>query len=132
MLLYIGHMLPYMGSPMILSHLTWSYLEKSMSLSLRFRRRISRKGAALGHMLLLNTNVGNRMHASHTCNVDPGIALKGQGREVILKWYILSKRRRMSVDFYYGKKCLPFIIRTSFVKQTPKSMNLLLKHSDMT
>ncbi len=58
-----------------------------MSRSLRFRRLISRNRAELGHigMLLLNTNrkphLGSQMHASHRYNPDPGIALKGQGRE---------------------------------------------------
>ncbi len=39
------------------------------------------QGAELGHMLLLNTNMiphmGKEMHASHTYNPVPSIALKG-------------------------------------------------------
>ncbi len=45
-----------MGSPMTLSHLTLSDLERSKSRSLKFRKLIFRKGAELGHMLLLNIN----------------------------------------------------------------------------
>ena len=46
----------YMGSPMTLSHLTLSDLERSNSRSLRFRSLVSCKGAELGHMLPLNIN----------------------------------------------------------------------------
>ncbi len=64
---------PYMRSPMTLSHLTLSYLERSNSRSvrLRFRSLISRKGAELGHMLLpvLDINrkqyMGSPMTLSH-------------------------------------------------------------------
>ena len=42
-----------MGSPMTLSHLTLSDLERLKSRSLTFRIIISRKGAKLAHMLLL-------------------------------------------------------------------------------
>ncbi len=45
-----------MTSSMTLSHLTLSDLERSYSMSLRFRRPISCKGAELGYMLLLNIN----------------------------------------------------------------------------
>ena len=45
-----------MGSPMALSHLTLSDLERSKSRLLRYRSIISGKGAELGHMLLLNIN----------------------------------------------------------------------------
>ncbi len=45
-----------MGSPMPLSSLTLSDLERSKSRSLRFRSLISCKGAYLGSMLLLNIN----------------------------------------------------------------------------
>ncbi len=45
-----------MGSSMTLSHLTLSDLERSVSRSLRFQSIMSRKGAELGHMLLLNIN----------------------------------------------------------------------------
>ncbi len=48
-----------MGSPMTLSHLTLSDLERSNSRSLTFRSLISCiscKGAELGYMLLLNIN----------------------------------------------------------------------------
>ncbi len=45
-----------MGSPMTLSHLTLSDLERSYSRSFRFRGLISCKRAELGHMLLLNIN----------------------------------------------------------------------------
>ena len=44
-----------MGSPMTLSDLTLSDLERSVSSSLRFQRLLSRKAAELAHMLLLNT-----------------------------------------------------------------------------
>ena len=47
---------PYIGSPMILSHLTLSDPERSISKSLRYQRLISHKTAELGHLLLLNTN----------------------------------------------------------------------------
>ncbi len=47
---------PCMGSPVTLSHVTFSDLERSESRSLRFRSIISRKGAELGHVLLLNIN----------------------------------------------------------------------------
>ncbi len=54
---------PYMGSPVALSHLTLSDLERSISRSLRYHQRlISRKAAELGRMLLLNIN-----RTSHTC-----------------------------------------------------------------
>ena len=43
---------PYMGSPMTLSHLTLSDIERSKSRSLC----ISRKGTKLGHMLLFTIN----------------------------------------------------------------------------
>ncbi len=43
-----------MGSPMTLSHLTLSDIEKSKSRSLMFRSLVSRKVAELGPMLLLN------------------------------------------------------------------------------
>ncbi len=39
----------YMGSPMTLSHLTLSDLERSKSRALKFRKLLSRKGAELGH-----------------------------------------------------------------------------------
>ncbi len=45
-----------MVSPMTLSHLTLSDLERSISRSLRFKTLISRKGPELGHMLQLNIN----------------------------------------------------------------------------
>ena len=45
-----------MGSPMTLSYLTLSHLERSKSRSLIFQSIISRKGAELGHMLFLNIN----------------------------------------------------------------------------
>ncbi len=51
---------PYIGSPITLSHLTLSDLERSISRSLRFQRFISHKAAELGHMLLLNTNRKSR------------------------------------------------------------------------
>ncbi len=41
---------------MTLLFLSWSVLERSMSRSLRFGSIIFRKGAELGHMLLLNIN----------------------------------------------------------------------------
>ena len=64
----LGHMLPlninrkiYMGSPMTLSHLTsvtltGQYLERSISRSLRIWNLISRKGAEIGKILILNIN----------------------------------------------------------------------------
>ncbi len=45
-----------MGSALALSHLTLNDFEWAKSRSLRFRSIISRKGAELGHMLLLNIN----------------------------------------------------------------------------
>ncbi len=45
-----------MGSPLQLSHLTVSDSESSISRSLRFQKLISRKGAALGHILQLKIN----------------------------------------------------------------------------
>ena len=53
-----------------ISHLILGDLERSISSSLRFQRLIiSRKGAELGHMLLLNTNrksyVGSPIPPSH-------------------------------------------------------------------
>ncbi len=42
-------------------YLDFSDLERSMSRSLRFQRLISRKGAELGHVLLLNTSSRSRM-----------------------------------------------------------------------
>ena len=45
-----------MGNAMTLSQLLLSDLERSKSMSLIFRSIISRKGAELGHMLLLNMN----------------------------------------------------------------------------
>ena len=48
---------PYIESQMTPSHLTLRDLERSKSRSLRFRSLISRKGAELGHMLLLNINL---------------------------------------------------------------------------
>ncbi len=48
---------PYIVSPKILlSDLTLSDLERSMSTSLIFRSFISRKGVELSNMLLLNIN----------------------------------------------------------------------------
>ncbi len=43
-----------MGSPMTPSHLTLGDLERSKSRSLKFSSLVSRKGAKLGPMLLLN------------------------------------------------------------------------------
>ena len=43
----------YMGSPMTLSHLTLSDLERSDSKSLGFRSFITCKRAELGHMLTI-------------------------------------------------------------------------------
>ena len=64
-----------MGSPMAPSHLTLSDLERSNSRSPRFRSLISRKGAYLGPMLLLNINrkpyMGNPMAPSHLTLSDP-------------------------------------------------------------
>ncbi len=58
-----------MGSPMALSHLTLSDLERSRSRSLRFRNLLSRKGDQLGPILLLNINkksyFGSPMALSH-------------------------------------------------------------------
>ena len=58
-----------MGSPITLSHLTLSDLERSTLRSLRFRSLISLKGAELGHMLLLKINrkpyMGSPMTRSH-------------------------------------------------------------------
>ncbi len=58
-----------MGSPIALSHLTLSGLERSISRSFTFQRLISRKRAELGHMLLLNTNrisyMGSLIAPSH-------------------------------------------------------------------
>ena len=45
-----------MGSPVTLSHLTLSDLERSNLRSLTFQSLISCKGPELGHMLLLNIN----------------------------------------------------------------------------
>ncbi len=53
-----------MGSPMTLSHLILSDLERSISRSLRYQRLISRKAAALGNMLLLDTNRKSYMGSS--------------------------------------------------------------------
>ncbi len=57
-----------MGSTMVSSHLTLN-LERSKSRSPRFRSLISRKGAELGPMLLLNINrkpyMGRPMAPSH-------------------------------------------------------------------
>ena len=47
---------PHMGSPMTLSHLTLSGLERSKSTPFRFRSFVPRKGADLDHTLLLNIN----------------------------------------------------------------------------
>ncbi len=47
---------PYMGSPVTLSHLTLSDIERAISKSLRFQRLISHKAAELDDLLLLNTN----------------------------------------------------------------------------
>ena len=46
---------------MTLSHLALNDHERSKSRSLRFRRLTSRKGAELGHMLLLNNNRKSHM-----------------------------------------------------------------------
>ncbi len=58
-----------MGSPIAHMHLTLSNLEMSKSWSLGFRSLISRKGAHLGPMLLLNINrklhMGSPMAPSH-------------------------------------------------------------------
>ncbi len=57
-----------MGSPMTLSNLTLSDLERSKSRSLRFQSLTSRKGGLFGPMLLLNINrkpyAGNSMKSS--------------------------------------------------------------------
>ncbi len=45
-----------MGSPITLSHLTLSDIERSISMSLKLQRLISRKAAEFGRILLLNTN----------------------------------------------------------------------------
>ncbi len=45
-----------MASPMTPSHLNLSGCERSESRSLRFPSTISRKGAELGHVLLLTIN----------------------------------------------------------------------------
>ncbi len=50
-----------MRIPMTLSHLALNDHERSKSRSLRFRRLTSRKGAELGHMLLLNNNRKSHM-----------------------------------------------------------------------
>ena len=57
MLLLNTNRKPYMGSPMTLSYLTLSDLERSKSRSVRYQSLISGKGAELGHMLLLNINI---------------------------------------------------------------------------
>ena len=46
----------YKESPMALSYLTLSNLERLISRSFRFQRLIFRKATELGHMLLLNIN----------------------------------------------------------------------------
>ncbi len=62
----------YTGSSLMPLHFDLSELERSMPISLRFRRLISRRGAELSRMLLLNTNrepyMGSEMHASQTYN----------------------------------------------------------------
>ena len=45
-----------MGRPVTLSDLTFNDIERSTSRALGFRSIKSRKGAELGHMLLLNIN----------------------------------------------------------------------------
>ncbi len=59
----LGHILllniirkAYKGSPLTLSHLNLSDLERSKSRTLKFRSIISRKGAVVGHMLQLDIN----------------------------------------------------------------------------
>ena len=47
----------YIGSPMVPWHLTLSDHERSNSGSLKFRSLLSRKGAELGRVLLLNVKV---------------------------------------------------------------------------
>ena len=60
---------PNTGSPMTLSYLTLSDLERSISRLFRFQRLISRKAAELGYMLILNTNrksyIGSPKSSSH-------------------------------------------------------------------
>ncbi len=51
-----------MGSPLVQLHLTLDIL-KGHSMSIRFRRLISRKGAELGHVLLLDTNRKSHMES---------------------------------------------------------------------
>ncbi len=69
-----------MGSPMALSHLTFSDLERSNSRSPKFEALhcIARKGAELGPMLLLDINrksyMGSQIALSHLTLSD----LKGQ------------------------------------------------------
>ena len=58
-----------MGSPMTLSDLTLSNLQRSKSRSLRLLSTIFCKGAELGHMLLLNMN--SKLHIeSPTASLD--------------------------------------------------------------
>ena len=66
-----------MESPVTSSHMTLSDLERSKSMSLRFRRLISCKRAELGHMLLLNINAKACMESAITSS---HMTLKGQSQ----------------------------------------------------
>ena len=65
-----------MGSPVALSHLTLSDLERSKSRALRFESLICHKGAELGRMLLLiitrKAYMGSPMASSLLTLSDPG------------------------------------------------------------
>ncbi len=56
MLLLNSNRKVYMGSPVTFSHLTLGDLERPNLRSLSLQNLISRKGAELSHMLLLNIN----------------------------------------------------------------------------
>ncbi len=68
-----------MGTPMTLSHLTLSDLERSNARSLRFCSLIACKQAELGHKLLLNINRKTYMGTPMTLSIWPCITLQIQG-----------------------------------------------------
>ncbi len=85
----------YVGSPVTLSHLSLSDLERSNTRSLRFRSLISCIGAELGHMLVLNINrkasTGSPMTLSHLTLGDLEIQIQGHSDFKAL--YLVKEQR---------------------------------------
>ncbi len=118
-----------MTSPMTLSHLTMSDLERSSSRSLRFWNLISCKGAELGHMLLLNINRKAYMESPMTSShIWPWVTLKGQiqGQSDSEALYLVKELGHMLLWNKVAESCL-LSHQLQVSSRKPRSIDLLFQ-----